>query len=123
MDNYKYLDNLVKRQQERYRQKRYINHKKEAEKFRVNHKEFEDILKDIISKNYTQIEPTTVRKAIKNNSFSCCCRSKKLLSLMIYENDKSIKNYITSLRDSKNNKQESALFSKREHFSVEYTAP
>ena len=109
MQKAKYLINLVKKQQERYRQKRYINHKKEAEKIRVDHKEFEDILKDIISKNYTQIEPTTVRKLVKNNSFSCCCRDKKILSLMIYENNKSIKNYITSLKDSKNNKQESPM--------------
>lgn len=109
MPGSKLLKKLVKEQQERYHKKIYINHKKEAEKIRVNHKKFEEILKDIISKNYTQIKPTTVRKKIKNNSFSCCCRSKKILSLMIYENDKSIKNYITSLRDSKNNKQESPM--------------
>ena len=109
MPGSKLLEKLVKEQQERYHKKTYINHKKEAEKIRVNHKEFEEILKDIISKNYTQIKPTTLRKSVKNNSFSCCCRSKKLLSLMIYENDKSIKNYITNLKDSKNNKQESPM--------------
>ena len=109
MPKSKLLKKLVKEQQERYHKKIYINHKKEAEKIRVNHKEFEEILKDIISKNYTQIKPTTLRKEIKNNSFSCCCRSKKLLSLMIYENDKSIKNYITNLKDSKNNNQESPM--------------
>ena len=109
MPGSKLLEKLVKEQQERYHKKTYINHKKEAEKIRVNHKEFEEILKDIISKNYTQIKPTTLRKSVKNNSFSCCCRSKKLLSLMIYENDKSIKNYITNLKDSKNNNQESPM--------------
>ena len=47
MPGSKLLKKLVKEQQERYHKKTYINHKTESEKIRVNHKEFEEILKDI----------------------------------------------------------------------------
>ena len=102
MPKLNYLQKLVKKQQEEYHKRKYINHTVEAEKIKVKHKEFEDILKDIIDKNYEQIKPTTVRKAVRNHCFSCCCRGNKILSLMIYETNKDIKNYITNLKDSKN---------------------
>lgn len=102
MPKLNYLQKLVKQQQEEYHKRKYINHTIEAKKIKVKHKEFEDILNDIINKGYQQIKPTTLRKAIKNHSFSCCCRGNKILSLMIYESPKDIKNYITNLKDSKN---------------------
>lgn len=102
MPKLSYLQKLVKKQQEEYHNKIYINHTKEAQKIKIKHKEFEDILKDLIVNNYTQIKPTTKRKKVKNKCFSCCCRNNKILSLMVYETPKEIKNYITNLKDSKN---------------------
>ena len=97
-----YLQKCVNEQRERYYKKKYINHAKEAKKIKVKHKDFEEVLKDIIANNYQQIKLTTVRKNIKDKTFSCCCRSNKILSLMIYETPTEIINYTTQLKDSKN---------------------
>jgi hypothetical protein len=102
MEKLSYLQRLIKKQQEEYHKRKYVNHRTEAQKIKVKHKEFEDTLKDIISRGYKQIKPTTIRKDIPDHCFSCCCRNNKILSLMVYETNKDIKNYITNLKDSKN---------------------
>ena len=102
MGKLSYLQMLIKKQQEEYHKRKYVNHRTEAQKIKVKHKEFEDTLKDIISKGYKQIKLTTIRKDIMDHCFSCCCRNNKILSLMVYETNKDIKNYITNLKDSKN---------------------
>ena len=100
------LQKLIENQQ-RQGKNRYYAGRKDATLERCNHEEFNKIL-DTVKDKYTKISKTTIRNKIPPKSFSLCYyENTQRFSLFVYEDNKHIKQYVTAVKDAKNENKQS----------------
>lgn len=105
-----YIQEIIKKQQENYHNKYYINFRKEAIKGKLTKAQFEEKFKYLYDNNYEQVQHTTIRKEMPAGTFSLTSND-YYFYLTLYDG-KNYYWYTCNYRDDNKNVKSGSPFSK-----------